>query len=471
MVRKKSKLPALLKLLDRNEAKSLKKYVSSPYFNENPILSQLLEIMLEETYEPEAIWERIFPGNTYNDLKLRHLRSELLRLVEGFLSLGEIRNRKGLQQSHLLRALRRRKAASLYEFTWRKIARNKDTQKGLAGKAGNDQLIEQYLIQAEHYSWVEHRSQRSGETHLQATINSLDTFYLFSKLKYSCTILNNRQIVDVDYINLLLDEILIHLRERSYDHIPGIAIYFRIYEMLTEPEEELHYHELKNLLRKNSGYFTPSEAYEMYAFAMNYCIGRINKGQSTFLGEVLELYKQCLEMGILLDNGQLSPWNYKNIVVAGLRREEYDWTGNFIHQYRDKIPEAYRENAYTYNLAKFYFYKREYSQVLRLLQQVEYDDVFYNLDSKVMLLKIYFELDEIDALDSLIDSFRIFLRRNKLISAHHRTNYLNLARFVKKLSRLRPGDHKKLHLIRSEVAATEQVADVDWLRGKLDGKG
>ncbi len=466
MARKKTKLPALLSLLDSREQQSLKKYIASPYFNENPIHIRLLDTMLEETDNPEIVWSRVFPGESYNDLKLRHLRSELLRLVEGFLTDNELKKRNGLQASYLLRALRHRKASSLYEFTWRKISR-----KGPADRIGNDQLMEHYLLQAEHNSWLEQRSQRSGETHLQATVDSLDTFYLFSKLKYSCTILNNRQVVDVNYKNLLLEEILIHLRKRNYDHIPGIAIYFRIYEMLTEPDDTTHFLELKKLLVRHSSGFTPSEGNEMYAFAMNYCIGKINKGQSEFLGEILELYKRCLEMGILLENGHLSPWNYKNIVVAGLRREEYEWTGKFIHKYREKIPEAYRENAYTYNLAKFYFYKREYSQVLKLLQQVDYDDVFYNLDSKVMLLKIYYELEETEALDSLIDSFRIFLRRNKLISAHHRRNYLNLTRFVKKLSRLRPGDTRKLAAIRSEVAATEQVADVDWLRGKLEGKG
>ena len=466
MVRKKSKLPELLALLNWRERQGLKKYVSSPFFNENPILTRFLDLILQGNSNPEEIWGELFPGEPYQDPRLRHLRSELMRLVEGFLAFNEMRKQNGVQQTHLLRALRRKKAASLYEFTWRKISR-KTSDAG----AGNDLFLEQYLLQAEHNTWLEHRSQRSGETHLQATVDSLDTFYLFSKLKYSCTILNNRKVVDVDYENLLLEEILLHLRKRSYDHVPGITIYFQIYEMLTEPEVDTHYHVLKSLLEQYAPSFAKNEARDMYAFAMNHCIGRINKGQSEYLGEILELYKQGLEREILLENGLISPWDYKNIVVAGLRREEYKWTGKFIRSYRDRIPEAYRENAYTYNLAKFHFYQEEYSQVLKLLQQVDYDDVFYNLDSKVMLLKVYYELEEVDALDSLIDSFRTFLRRNKLISAHHQRNYLNLIRFVKKLSRLRPGDRKKLEKIRSEVAATEQVADVDWLRGKLEGKG
>lgn len=465
MARKRSKLPELLELLDWRDIIALRKYVASPFFNENPLLPLLLEHHLEGTPEPEMIWKVLFPDQPYKDLKLRHLRSELLRLVEGFLAIREIRKREQLMQTQLLIALRKKKAGALYEFTWRKVMRRQDD-----GGRGSDFYLDRYLIQSEHNIYLEHRSQRSGATHLQATVDGLDTFYLFSKLKYSCTILNNRKVVDVDYENLLLEEILSHLRKRNYDHIPGIAIYFRIYEMLTEPHLDIHFSQLKQLLAAHIDTFTKSEARDMFAFALNHCIGRINKGQSDYLGEILELYQQGLDQEILIENGQISPWDYKNIVVVGLRREEFAWTETFIRTYKEKIPESFRENAYTYNLAKFYFYKHEYSQVLKLLQQVEYEDVFYNLDSKVMLLKVYYEMEEIEALDSLIDSFRTFLGRNKLISAHHRRNYLNLTRFVKKLSRVNQKDAEKLNLLRKEIEATEQVADIDWLRGKLDGK-
>jgi len=465
MARKRSKLPELLELLDWRDRNALLKYVASPFFNESPLLSDLLQLHLSGETNPEKIWLVLFPEQPYKDLKLRHLRSELLRLVEGFLSIREIKKRPSLMQTHLLAALRKKKANDLYEFNWRKIMRRQD-KSGM----GSEFYLERYLVQSERNTFLEHRSQRSGVNHLQATVDGLDTFYLFSKLKYSCTILNNRKVVDVDYENLLLEEILSHLRKRSYDHIPGIAIYFRIYEMLTEPDQDYHFSQLKGLFSSHINTFSKSEARDMFAFALNHCIGRINKGESDYLGEILDLYQQGLDQEILLEGGQISPWDYKNIVVVGLRREEFTWTEQFIRTYKDKIPEAFRDNAYTYNLAKFYFYKHEYSQVLKLLQQVEYEDVFYNLDSKVMLLKVYYEMDETEALDSLIDSFRTFLGRNKLISAHHRRNYLNLIRFVKKLSRLYQHDLKKLDQLREEIEATEQVADIDWLRVKLNGK-
>lgn len=465
-----SKLGELLAGLTYKEGKRLRKFVRSPYFNESDDLVALLHLLLQQGGEEARprIWRQLYPESAYDDLKLRHLMSDLMRLVERFLAISEAESEPGLMRVQLLKMLRRKEAHRLYEFTARKQQRKRS--RGITLLDG-DAFLQAYMLEAEHNTWLEQTAPRSGQSNLQATVNSLDTFYLFSKLKYSCMILNNQNIVDIDYQNLLLEEILTHLEKNAYEDVPAITIYYQIYGMLTQPEADEHYRRLKRLLEAHSMQFTPNEAREMYSFALNYCIGRINKGDISFLREIFELYREVLDRKTLLDKGRLTPWDYKNIVVVGLRLEEFGWVEQFIKQYREMIAPEYRDNAFTYNLAKLHFYRHEYGAVLKLLQQVEYEDVFYNLDSKVMLLKIYFESREVDALDSLIDSFRIFLRRNKVISDHHRTNYLNLIRFVKKLSRLRPGDSRRLKKIRDEVAGTQQLADVNWLRTKLEEAG
>ncbi|MCY7330670.1 MAG: hypothetical protein LH618_19110 [Saprospiraceae bacterium] len=48
-----------------------------------------------------------------------------------------------------------------------------------------------------------------------------------------------------------------------------------------------------------------------------------------------------------------------------------------------------------------------------LLAQAGESDLLLNLDSRVMLLKIYYETGEWDALDALLASFRVLLLRKK----------------------------------------------------------
>jgi len=125
------------------------------------------------------------------------------------------------------------------------------------------------------------------------------------------------------------------------------------------------------------------------------------------------------------------------------------------------------QNAYTFNLAKLYFYQKKYDQVLPLLQNVEYTDIFYQLDSKTTLIKVYYELGSYLPLMSLKESFAIMLRRKKLISEQNRINYMNFIRFTMKLFRADVKDQIKLNSLKKAIADSTNVADKGWLLEKV----
>src|SRR5690606_12553717 len=127
------------------------------------------------------------------------------------------------------------------------------------------------------------------------------------------------------------------------------------------------------------------------------------------------------------------PSNYKNIVTLGIRLKEFDWTDRFIEKYKETLAPQFRQNAYTYNLASYYVGKKEYKSALKLLQKVEFVDVFYHLDAKAMMLRMYYELDDTEALESLMQTFKAYLNRNKLISNYQNEVYLNLIKYTQKV--------------------------------------
>lgn len=56
-------------------------------------------------------------------------------------------------------------------------------------------------------------------------------------------------------------------------------------------------------------------------------------------------------------DGYLSPWTYKNIVIAALRAGEFEWTEQFIKSYKNKLNEKFRINAFNYNMGYLLFLK------------------------------------------------------------------------------------------------------------------
>lgn len=88
-----------------------------------------------------------------------------------------------------------------------------------------------------------------------------------------------------------------------------------------------------------------------------------------------------------------------------------------------------------------------------------------------MLLATYYEIDEIEALFSFLDSFTAFLRRNasKLPKKRHE-NYKNLIKYTRKLSKLSRRDKKKLNDLREEVESKSNLGDKRWLMEKIKEK-
>ena len=118
-------------------------------------------------------------------------------------------------------------------------------------------------------------------------------------------------------------------------------------------------------------------------------------------------------------------------------------------------------------MAQLYFYQKKHEKVIAQLQEVEYEDVSYNLGSKAMLLATYYETNEMDALYFLFESFRAYLNRHKDIPPQRRENYGNLIKFTKRLTKIMPGDQKAIDKLKTEVSSTKNIASASWLRNKI----
>jgi hypothetical protein len=85
-----------------------------------------------------------------------------------------------------------------------------------------------------------------------------------------------------------------------------------------------------------------------------------------------------------------------------------------------------------------------------------------------ILLKTYYETDAVETMYSLIDSFRTFLRRNKILSEAQRKGYMNLIKYMQQASRVRPRDKARLEKLEKNVNEARPIADVGWLKEKIE---
>ncbi len=461
-----AKLISLLKTLSDKEFRWFERYINASFFNANKDVQKLLSSLKKHhpqydspKLKAEKIFLQLFPKENFSKIKLKYVISDTTVLLEDYLAFIEYKRKKFNKTFFLLEAYNSRQITKYFNEELN------DYNKARISQTNRDStcFFEQYQINEIVYTNITLQQGRSSHIELQQTVDNLDLFYLSTKLKYCCEIINKQNIIAEVHQITMFDELLTHLKSTNYDHIPAIAIYYRILMGLLENENETHYSILIQLLYNNAHFFKQEEKRDMYAFAQNYCIKKINSGQSQYLRDIFKLYQTLLNTGILFHNQILSQWDYKNIVVSGLRLEEFTWVENFIIQYKEKLMPKDKENAYTYNLAYLHFYKKDFRKTLRLLQSVEFTDVYYQLDAKALLLKTYYEANDSDALISTIDSFKAFLKRNQSISEYQNKAYSNFVKIVQALAEIKYEHKGELQILESKIAQTKPLADISWL--------
>jgi hypothetical protein len=476
-----SKLYDLLGTLNVYELNRLGKFLRSPYFNEDERLVRCYDVLspvFKAKLKPdgavantldkrlkEKVLKHVYGNGRVNNLKFARLHSDIAKKVDEFLVYDKLRNDEAKRLAETLALYNYRKLDDYFEYTW-KIASAKH-EKQILRNSGF--YLQQFELQSAHYAYLELQNRRSNEKNISETLTALDTFYIIEKLNYLAALLHYKKFLAAEGDVVLANEILNFLKKNPLVEVPAIAINYRIVLSLMEPDKDEHFHELKALLALHGNLFGKNTARNFYAFAINFCIRRINFGKLNYVQELFELYKEMLARELMTDeHGLLSQFDYKNIVTVALRAGDAGWTEKFIREYKNRIPASDKQNAYTFNLARLYFYRKKFDKVLPLLQDVAYTDIFYQLDSKTTLMKTYYELGEYMPLMALKESFRILLRRKKIISEQNRINYMSFIRFTMKLYRLDVKDTKKLRALTASISTSSNVADKGWLLEKLE---
>lgn len=464
----KIKAFSLLSSLDKYELNRLRKFIMSPVFNENQKVLDLFEILRNYIIEGKSLgnqqqlWGAIYPKQAYNDASFRRLCFDLNKVTQHFLAY-ESYQKLDLEPIFLLPILSARNLDGHFKSGLR-YARKQQEKSSLRD---SHYLYQQYQIEKAQDAFLNYTSM-GRKTNIEPTNYYLDSFFLCEKLKEYCRVLNYNYVLNLNIEIGLIKMIYNQLPESEYMKEPAIAIYYQISKLLQDLEDRSHFDKLIELLELHVDNFSQKEISELYIYAQNYCIRRIHAGQQDFYRELFELYRSLLDKHILIDKGILPPRVYKNIVTLGLRLNEYDWIEEFIHNYNDYLPEDYRKNALSYNLASLYFHKKKHHKVIEMLREVEYTDEAYALGSRWLLLRTYYELDEDDALDSLLESFRIFIQRSKTTSQDKKRQYMRLIKFVRKLAQIPRNDTEAKANLKKQIEETKAIANREWLLKKLE---
>ena len=446
----------------------IEKMTISPFFNQRDDVAALFRclkkaIRSKSAPSREQLFTLLWPGKAFNSADFRLALHFLQQVVFQYLAYKKAVENEA-QQVLLL-------SQSLRDLSLDHIAQQVLSKSEEAITANNRQdpdtqeLRFQFFVESLKSSGS--GGSRSRNLNLQNLSTQLDNAFILRKLKTSCELLSHQAVIKVEYNYGILPTMLDYIEnDPDIQQMPEVMLYYNCYLALKKPGEPQYFQAMKPVLMEVESMFQPSECRDIVLLALNYCIRRLNAGDSNFAREGLELYANALEKGYLLEKGELDRFTFRNVVAMGLMMNSYDWVERFIDTYSVQIAVPYRESMVSFSRARLEYSRKRYPEAMVLLQKADYEDLLLNLAAKTLLMKIYYESDENRLLESLLDSMSIFLRRKKVIG-YHKQNYQNIVKYGRRLLALNRFDVQAIVALRQAVQEETHLTERLWFLEQL----
>lgn len=467
-----SKLVSILKTFDKPMWKAFERFVQSIYHNRRPKLIELLALLKKAApqwksnkLKKQFIYTKLFPGETYIENRMVDLMKALVKLIEQFWLTNKLI--EPTEQYRTLALAYHQQGFSNYRDIFLDKAAKALQQQQMDTETYHNHLFQHQL---QLHQLIEAEGKRNQEPNLQILHDQFDAYYICTKLKYYCKVLNYQNFRSHQYQIGMVDVVLEEATQKKYSEIPSIQIYYHGVFTLLSLDNKNNFYALKKLLVQHTQTFSTEELQNIFVLARNFCIKNMRRGKLQYVSEAFDLYKIEIKEGLILEDDKIPDADCRNIIKLALLAKDVDWALQFLKDFKSKISD----DIYTLSLANVYFEQKQYKAVLKVLLSIQFKEALLELAARALILKTYFQLCRTtndftfeDKLDAYIDSFNAFLKRKKEDLTRAYLPYLNFVKSTQDINKLywKPKINKaKLTDIHQQIVNTPQTAEWEWLK-------
>lgn len=471
------KLYYFLSRLNAKELKDLHAYFSSPLLGNSLQMARMLRIIQTQVLEQggkvidaDLFQAEFFPYTVLDEKKRKYIRIRLVQMLDrvlDFVAFMEYKSDTNAHHVHLLKAMHTRGWEKHFERTYEEIEAMPPK------KDFGEYHLYRMRREIVRNDFTANKAVNIHDTNLKATVERIDIYITFVSLKYACVSLSAaiwwEMDIDTEYDQLAYEK----SQTEPYSAILEIKAYSHAYQMLVDFRADSksareHFLQLKHLL-ENPKDFDKSEAVELFAFASNYCMACLAKGETDISPEVVDLYDIALKKGTLTSAGLIQKNLYISIMQRMCRVGEVEWSKQFLEEWRDKVVGDPGQILYCMNRAFIHNLEREHQKAIELLHNRigEIEDVKLNMTARNTICRAVWELGDYTWLVALLEAFRQFVSRNKKITKAEKVYYHRYLELFTKMCMIRFTDPSKregkLTILKTSMEENRETQKYFWL--------
>lgn len=458
-----SKLITILRSLNIEEKRKLRKWINSDFVNKNEDILLFFKFidgrkrLNSKSVTKEKAHDFLYPNTPFNDLRIRHLMWMSTEIVESFIIHLTIENELSLKEKLLSKYYFNK---GLYTYA-NKIIENAIEDRKKVTIKNADFYRNSYELGYAFYD-INSRNNRAEDFRINESIRSFTAYSIIEVLKSACAVNTIQKVMEVNTQQYLLQPILDMLPNSIFLELPIVRIYYNTY-LVAANEDENAFEIFVTDIKQNENLFSIQDLNGLYRTAINFCIKKSNQNIKYYTQKTFELYLYTIENGILIENNEINRFIFTNTITLGIKLANFIKAESFMKKYSDYVNAEFRENTIDYNNAKILYAKKQYNNALNILLTNEFKDTIWNLNAKLIISKIYFETEELKAFEMQLKAFKIYIKRKSNIG-YHKTYFTNVTDALTKLLEIykKPNKYKGFTF-------DNTTPDIDWFNKMLDG--
>ncbi len=450
--------------LTKEELKKLNKYIRHSEWRESETIVKCHELYYysikekkELEFNKKELFDYIYPGEKYTDNKLRFTQNRLLNAIKQFTVNYEFEKENVFTNKIWMDFLIDRRLKKNLQYH--------NQENNFVSQSEYRYLNDFFKSQEESLlSFQYPKEQAKQYTTIQNVINKAQLFSDLVFIRNFCSLISFSLTFKAIPVELPIDK-LEKIRERTdIELYPEFRVYLAAIDLLIKKDEESYFSYKKKLFETLENW-EEQEKINLLIYLLNYTTQQLNQGKQEYLDEQYNLFLEFEKRKIFQIKNYINHTRINNVVIIYLRKKEFEKAENFLNSHINLLDENLRSSCLHFNIARIKFEKKSYKECLRDLLFIDFSkDAFYSFNSKILLLKSYYELNESDALDSLIVSFKEFTKKNKIVSETYKQNCLSFLSLTKKLY---ASTDTALNTILKSIETTATVEKI-WLFEKVN---
>ncbi len=474
-------LVVVLSALSPKQLRLFKKYLQFEPFNAMPRLWELFLRIEKQVLKPQKLHlplESLLPGSDIRPSQLNKLVTLLHQKLDLFLSLQQIQQAPHRHLPFTLHAYKELGIEpGLAEKKWRQLSKKLN-----AGPQSEEHFFQRYYLAQVATQIRIGPAPRTPQSNFQHIHDLGDLAYVTGKMRYLCASINEAAILNLPPPTAQVDALTPLITQCKADFPPFSQAFFLVLKLLSDSAPPpADFEHLLDYLRLHGPAINQDDLFDLYNYVLNAIYGRIDIGERVFVELAATTYASMLAHGLLTLNGVMHPRIFKNIVSINCKLQRFGWCETFIrdHQHFLKGEDALLLPRYCSGLVQFYAGDhRSSAAAFREIMLEDPEDYYWGFESRNLLLKSLFHrfdelsLEEHEELLRLVESFRMYIRRNTRLSDFHKKSYLNFIRYFASILKFKdqmPAPEVVESLL-EEIQTQQFVTHKAWLMGCLREK-